>query len=107
MNEPTRCDSVGDAGWCYRYGRGGGGTYDSRGKSYDRNVGSYQTYSHDASNTTTVGPGGGAGGYNSYLSRSMSTENWRDAKSAHATDDDYRGGATASRAAGGGASWGN
>jgi len=77
--------------WC-RYGRGGG-NYDgsNRGKNYDRGVGGYQnSLSHD-----TNGPG------SRELSRSMSNDNWREAKSSLA-DDDPRGGG----GGGGGRGWG-
>ena len=55
----------------------------SRGKSYERG-------SHDVN---------GAGSYS--YSRSMSNDNWRDAKSSSHVDDEYRGGGAVSR------SWGN
>jgi len=59
----------------------------SRGKSYERGIGggSYQNShgSHDVN---------GPGTQSRDLSRSMSNDNWREAKSSLA-DDDHRGGA--------------
>jgi len=81
-----------------RFGRSGG-NYDgvSRGKSYDRGVGGYQnSLSHGGGSYDSNGPGS----QNRELSRSMSNENWREAKSSHA-DDDHCGGGGASRG------WGN
>jgi len=74
-----------------RYGRGGG-SFDAanRGKSYDRGVGGYQnsvSHVHDSN---------GPGGYTRELSRSMSNDNWREAKSS-LPDDDHRGGGAGSR----------
>jgi len=87
---------------CCRYGgRGGGGNYDgaSRGKSFDRGGaggGYHNSVAHDVN---------GPAGHPRDLSRSMSNDNWREAKSTLA-DDDHRGGSGG--VGGGGASrgWG-
>ena len=85
---------------CFRYGRSGG-NYDgaNRGRGYDRGVGGYQnsqSHGHDVN-----GPGGAQ---NRELSRSMSNDNWREAKSS-AADDDHRGGGGGG--GGGSRGWGN
>ena len=78
---------------CCSYGRGGGGNYDgaNRGKSYDRGYQNSLSHGYDSN---------GPGPHTRELSRSMSNDNWREAKSSLA-DEDHRGGGGGSRG------WGN